>query len=88
VVALVVFGPIKAAGMARDLGCFVDGANRTVEELKGELVPEELKDVRRTIEEVKGEAQRFTDEELGTGAAPRRKTGTRTRAHYRRSRGI
>ena len=51
--ALILFGPIKAAGMARDLGRLVNGANRTIEEFKGELVPEELEEARRIVEQVK-----------------------------------
>ena len=38
---LVIFGPIKAASMARDLGRFVNGANRTVEGFKEEILSEE-----------------------------------------------
>ena len=34
---LVVFGPVKAAGVARDLGRFAREARDQVEELKGEL---------------------------------------------------
>ena len=34
---LVVFGPRKASGMARDLGRFVNEARRPVEEVKSEL---------------------------------------------------
>jgi|SRR5829696_8553978 len=34
---LVVFGPAKAAGMARELGQWVNEAHRPVEELKNEL---------------------------------------------------
>src|SRR5215207_9784775 len=34
---LVIFGPAKAAGMARDLGRWVNEARRPVEELKEEL---------------------------------------------------
>ena len=66
--ALVVFGPAKAAG--RDFVRLVDGANRTVEEFKGELVPKELKELRRADEQVKDEARRFADEKLGSKAAP------------------
>ena len=55
---LLVFGPIKAAGMAREMGRFVDGANRTVEELKSEIVPEEIGEARRSVEEVGDEARR------------------------------
>ncbi len=52
---LVVFGPSKAAGMARDLGRFVNGASRTVEEFKSELASEEIEEARRSVEEFKSE---------------------------------
>ena len=68
--ALIVFGPVKAAGMARDFGRLVGGANRTVEEFKSELVPEELEEARRAVDQVKDEARRFAEEELGSKAAP------------------
>ena len=58
---LLVFGPIKAAGMAREMGRFVDGANRTVEELKSEIVPEEVKEARRSVEKVGDEARRAVE---------------------------
>jgi Sec-independent protein translocase protein TatA len=47
---LVVFGPGKAAGMARDFGRLVSGANRTVEEFKSEILSEEVEEARRTVE--------------------------------------
>ncbi len=50
-----VFGPLKAVGMARDLGRFVSGANRTVEEFKSELLTEEVKEAQHPVEEIKGE---------------------------------
>lgn len=54
--ALLVFGPMRAAGMARDLGRFASGANRTFEEFKSELVPEkEIDEARRAVEEIKAE---------------------------------
>lgn len=56
-----VFGPLKAAGMARDLGRFVNGANRTVEEFKGELLSEEVEGAYRTVEE-KDEVQHSGEE--------------------------
>jgi Sec-independent protein translocase protein TatA len=43
---LVVFGPGKAASMARDFGRFVSGAQDTVEEFKSELLSEEVKEAR------------------------------------------
>ena len=58
---LLVFGPIKAAGMAREMGRFVDGANRTVEELKSEIVPEEIEEARRSVEKVGDEARRAVE---------------------------
>jgi Sec-independent protein translocase protein TatA len=52
---LLIFGPGKAAGMARDLGRFVSGAQNTVEEFKEELLSEEVREARRTVGEVKSE---------------------------------
>src|SRR5215208_2153990 len=56
---LLIFGPTKATSVARDFGRFVSGANSTVEEIKSELVPEEVDEARRTarstVEEIKGE---------------------------------
>jgi Sec-independent protein translocase protein TatA len=62
---LVIFGPGKAAGMARDFGRFVSGAQNTVEEFKDELLSEEVREARRTVREVKIEltapVQEFKD---------------------------
>ena len=58
---LLVFGPIKAAGMAREMGRFVDGANRTVEELKSEIVPQEVEEARRSVEKVGDAARRAVE---------------------------
>lgn len=55
VLLLVVFGPIKAASMARDFGRFVSEARGQVKEFKEELVPEEVDGVRRSMGEIKGE---------------------------------
>ena len=55
---LMIFGPGKAAGMARDLGRFVSGAQNTVEDFKSELLDsEEVKEARRSVEELKDEAR-------------------------------
>ena len=63
VLLLVIFGPAKAAGMARDLGRFANEARRPLEEFKSELVlSEEVKEVRRSVEEFKDEAQRSVEE--------------------------
>ncbi len=48
---LMIFGPGKAAGMARDFGRFVSGAQNTVEEFKNELLSEEVREARRTVKE-------------------------------------
>ena len=53
---LLVFGPGKAAGMARDLGRFVNGAQNTVDDFKSEILDsEEVKEARRSVGEVKSE---------------------------------
>jgi Sec-independent protein translocase protein TatA len=53
---LVVFGPGKAASMARDLSRFVTKARDSVEEFKGELISaEEVKEARHTVEEFKSD---------------------------------
>jgi len=53
---VVIFGPMKAAGMARKLGHFVKEANHTVEDFKEELLSEEEDKVaRRTVEGFKEE---------------------------------
>ena len=66
---LVVFGPMKAAGMARDLGRFVNGANRTVEEFKEEILSEEeAKEARHTVEGFKEELR--SSGETRTSSSP------------------
>jgi Sec-independent protein translocase protein TatA len=56
---LLAFGPTKATSVARDFGRFVSGARSTVEEIKSELVSEEVDEARRaarhTVEEINGE---------------------------------
>jgi len=42
--ALVVFGPLKASSMARDLGHFVKETRRPVEEFKAEIAAVEDRD--------------------------------------------
>jgi Sec-independent protein translocase protein TatA len=68
VLFLVVFGPTKAASMARDLGRFVNGANRTVEEFKEEILSEEVKEARRTVKGFKEELISSGDEAYSTQA--------------------
>jgi TatA/E family protein of Tat protein translocase len=50
---LVVFGPSRAAGMARDLGRFISEARSSVEEFKDELVPDEVDEARHAIKDLK-----------------------------------
>ena len=58
---LVIFGPAKAAGIARDLGRWVNEARRPVEELKEELAS--------SVEEVKEEVRHSATEKLKTKGA-------------------
>ena len=65
---LVIFGPAKAAGIARDLGRWVNEARRPVEELKEELasssVPKETKDEAvHSVEERNSRAVAVSSEE-------------------------
>ena len=50
---LVVFGPDKLTGTARELGRFVREARRSVEEFKAELVSEEEPHSARELEQAK-----------------------------------
>ena len=52
---LVVFGPKRLPSMARDFGRFVQEAQRSAEDLKGELVAEEVDEGRHAAEKSKGE---------------------------------
>src|SRR5919202_3885997 len=54
---LVVFGPSRAAGMARDLGRFINEARSSVEDFKDDLIPDEVDEARHTIEDTKEEAR-------------------------------
>ena len=68
VLILIIFGPMKAAGMARKLGHFVKEANHTVEDFKEELLSEEEdKEARRTVEGFK-EEPRSSGEEARTSS--------------------
>jgi len=75
---LVLFGPGKAAGMARDFGRFVSGAQNTVEEFKEELLSEEVREARRTVGEFKSEltapVQEFKDGVRYSVAQPKSET--------------
>lgn len=55
VLFLVIFGPGKLPSMARDVGRFLAESRRHMDELKSELVSEEVKEARHEVEEVKNE---------------------------------
>ena len=65
-IVLIIFGPSKLSGMARDAGRFAKEARRSADEFKTELMSEEIKEahagvkdarrsVRRTVNEFKSE---------------------------------
>jgi Sec-independent protein translocase protein TatA len=51
VLCLAVFGPTKFASMARDVGRFTNDARRAVEDVKGELISDEVDEARQAVEE-------------------------------------
>jgi Sec-independent protein translocase protein TatA len=53
---LVVFGSAKVSSTARDLGHLLSGTKRTVEEVKSDLIPEEVDQARKAIKNLKAEA--------------------------------
>jgi Sec-independent protein translocase protein TatA len=53
---LIVFGSAKFSSTARDLGQLLGGTKRTVEEVKADLIPEEVKEARDAIKDLKSEA--------------------------------
>jgi len=53
---LIVFGSAKFSSTARDLGQLLGGTRRTVEEVKSDLMPQEVKEARDTIKDLKSEA--------------------------------
>jgi Sec-independent protein translocase protein TatA len=48
---LVVLGSGKFSKAARDVGHFLGGAKRTVEDVKSEVIPEEIEEARRAIKD-------------------------------------
>jgi sec-independent protein translocase protein TatB len=58
--ALVVFGPRRLPGMAKDLGRFINEARSTVEDFKDELIPEEIDGAHHAIKDIKEEARQST----------------------------
>jgi Sec-independent protein translocase protein TatA len=60
---LIVFGSAKFSSTARDLGQFIGGTKRTVEEAKSDLIPEEVKEARDAIKHLKAEALYGADQD-------------------------
>jgi Sec-independent protein translocase protein TatA len=54
--ALLLFGSAKFSSTARDLGKFLGGTKRTVEEAKSDLIPEEVKEAQDAMKDLKSEA--------------------------------
>jgi Sec-independent protein translocase protein TatA len=53
---LFVLGSSKFSSTAREVGQFLGGARRTVEDAKSELVPEEVKEAQDAIKDLRSEA--------------------------------
>jgi Sec-independent protein translocase protein TatA len=53
VLLLIIFGPTKFSSFVQDVGRLVNGAQRTVEDVKAELVSEEVEEARRAVEDAK-----------------------------------
>ena len=53
---MIVFGSSKFSSTARDLGQLLSGAKRTVEDVKSDLIPEEVAQARHAIKDLKSEA--------------------------------
>ena len=66
---LLIFGPAKASGLARDLGRFVSGAQRSVYDLKSEFYSEEVKEVQHTVEEFRDKTRCSVEELKNTEVA-------------------
>ena len=59
---LIIFGPSKLTGMARDLGRFVNEARRSVDEFKDEIMSEEVNEAREDLREARRSARRTLNE--------------------------
>jgi Sec-independent protein translocase protein TatA len=60
---LIVFGSAKFSSTARDLGQFLGGTKRTVEEAKSDLIPEEVAEARKALKDLKAEALYGADQD-------------------------
>ena len=61
-IVLIIFGPSKLSGMARDAGRFVKEARRSADEFKTELMTEEIKEAREGVKEARRSARRTVNE--------------------------
>ena len=65
VLLLIVFGSSRFSSTARDLGQLLGGTKRTVEDVKSDLIPEEVKEARDTIKDLKSEALHGAEKDKG-----------------------
>ncbi len=61
-IVLIIFGPSKLSGMARDAGRFVNEARRSADEFKTELMTEEIQEAREGVKEARRSARRTVNE--------------------------
>jgi Sec-independent protein translocase protein TatA len=60
---LIVFGSSKFSSTARDVGQLLGGTKRTVEDVKADLIPEEVAEARDAIKDLKAEALYGADQD-------------------------
>jgi Sec-independent protein translocase protein TatA len=60
---LILFGSAKFSSTARNLGQFLGGTKRIVEEAKSDLIPEEINEARDTIKDLKSKALSGTEQD-------------------------
>jgi Sec-independent protein translocase protein TatA len=53
---LIVFGAAKFSSTARDVGQLLGGTKRTVEDVRSDLIPEEVAEARDALKDLKSEA--------------------------------
>jgi Sec-independent protein translocase protein TatA len=60
---LIVFGSSRFSSTARDVGQLLGGTKRTVEDVKSDLIPEEVDQARKAIKDLKAEALYGADQD-------------------------
>jgi Sec-independent protein translocase protein TatA len=60
---LIVFGSSRFSSTARDPGQLLGGTRRTVEDVKSDLIPEEVDQARKAIKDLKAEALYGADQD-------------------------